>query len=161
MSVRFYGGQPVGMGNAGAVAGGNFMGAPGSAINPEAFRKDARQQKIYNKGQGTDNPNEKEIFLQRTGPRLPFAGTPSPGGSPYSEMPKEYLEQRNPFGAPVPPTSPQQSPQPGFPVQLELPLAAGSSNLPAAIGNMAGLANSQFYRGPQLGQAGLYFGGVM
>jgi hypothetical protein len=25
---------------------------------------------------------------------------------------------------------------------------------------MAGLANAQFYRGPQLGQAGLYFGGV-
>jgi hypothetical protein len=40
------------------VAGGNFMGDAGSAINPEAFKKDARQQKIYNKGMGTDNPNE-------------------------------------------------------------------------------------------------------
>jgi hypothetical protein len=44
---------------------------------------------------------------------------------------------------------------------LGLPMAMGSSNLPNAIGNMAGMANSQFYRGPQLGQAGLYFGGVM
>ena len=59
------------------VAGGNFMGGQGSQINPEAFKKDARQQKIYNKGMGTDNPNEKEIFLRRTGPQLPLAqGTP-------------------------------------------------------------------------------------
>jgi|DEB19_MinimDraft_3_1074340.scaffolds.fasta_scaffold00166_29 hypothetical protein len=54
-------------------AGGNFMGSQGSAINPEAFKRDARQQKIYNKGMGTDNPNEREIFLQRTGPQLPLA----------------------------------------------------------------------------------------
>jgi hypothetical protein len=59
------------------VAGGNFMGGQGSQINPETFKKDARQQKIYNKGMGTDNPNEKEIFLRRTGPQLPLAqGTP-------------------------------------------------------------------------------------
>jgi hypothetical protein len=104
---RVYGGQPVGMGNAGAIAG-----------------------------------------------KVPSA----PGSSPYSEFPKEYLQQRNPFGAPPVPQAPQQAPQPGVPVQLELPLAMGSSNLPNAIGNMAGVANSQFYRGPQLGQAGLYFG---
>jgi len=29
----------------------------------------------------------------------------------------------------------------------------GSSNLPDAVGNMGGLANAQFYEGPQLGQA--------
>ena len=29
----------------------------------------------------------------------------------------------------------------------------GSSNLPAAIGNMGGIANAQFFEGPQLGQA--------
>jgi hypothetical protein len=45
--------------------------------------------------------------------------------------------------------------------QLPRAVLPGSSNLPNAIGNMAGVANSQFYRGPQLGQAGLYFGGVM
>lgn len=54
-------------------AGGNFMGGQGSAINPESFKKDSRQQKIYNKGMGTDNPNEREIFLKRTGPQLPLA----------------------------------------------------------------------------------------
>jgi hypothetical protein len=54
-------------------AGGNFMGSQGSSINPEAFKKDSRQQKIYNKGMGTDNPNEREIFLKRTGPQLPMA----------------------------------------------------------------------------------------
>ena len=36
--------------------------------------KDAqRKQKIYNKGKGTDNPNEKDTFLKRTGPQLPLA----------------------------------------------------------------------------------------
>lgn len=62
------------------IAGGNFMGGQGSAINPDAFKKDARQQKIYNKGMGTDNPNEREIFLQRTGPQLPLAGLGNMGG---------------------------------------------------------------------------------
>lgn len=53
---------------------------------------------------------------------------------------------------------------PSFPpeeaIPLRLPLASfpGSSNLPAAIGNMGGiqnaefLANAQFFRGPQFGQ---------
>jgi hypothetical protein len=35
----------------------------------------------------------------------------------------------------------------------QLPMAFGSSNLPAAVGNMAGLANATFFEGPQLGQA--------
>ena len=76
-------------------AGGNFLGGQGSAINPEAFKKDSRQQKIYNKGMGTDNLNEREIFLKRTGPQLPMA----------------------------------------------------------SIGNVAGMANAQFFEGPQFGQA--------
>lgn len=77
----FYGGMsnvPGAPGN--LMAGGNFMGGQGSAINPEAFKKDARQQKIYNKGVGTDNPNEREIFLKRTGPQLPLAGLGNVGG---------------------------------------------------------------------------------
>jgi hypothetical protein len=83
----FYSGEsnvPGAPGN--LFAGGNFMGGAGSAINPEAFKRDARQQKIYNKGVGTDNPNEKEIFLQRTGPQLPFAyqgGTSFPIAQAY------------------------------------------------------------------------------
>lgn len=35
----------------------------------------------------------------------------------------------------------------------QLPMAFGSSNLPGAVGNMGGLANAQFFEGPQLGQA--------
>lgn len=36
--------------------------------------KDAQKtQKLYNKGSRTDNPNEKEQFLKRTGPQLPLA----------------------------------------------------------------------------------------
>jgi hypothetical protein len=35
----------------------------------------------------------------------------------------------------------------------QLPMAFGSSNLPGAAGNMAGVANAQFFEGPQLGQA--------
>jgi hypothetical protein len=79
----FYGGMsnvPGAPGN--LLAGGNFMGGAGSAINPEAFKKDSKQQKIYNKGMGTDNPNEREIFLRRTGPQLPLAmGTMQPIGN--------------------------------------------------------------------------------
>jgi hypothetical protein len=77
----FYSGEsnvPGAPGN--LFAGGNFMGGAGSAINPEALKRDARQQKIYNKGVRTDNPSEKEIFLQRTGPQLPFAGIGNVGG---------------------------------------------------------------------------------
>ena len=74
--MPYYGG---GMGVE-TLAGGNFMGGQGSAINQEAFKKDARQQKIYNKGMGTDNPNEREIFLRRTGPQLPMAGIGNVGG---------------------------------------------------------------------------------
>jgi hypothetical protein len=101
MSQSFYGGY---MGNAGRfagpgqlstdvihanipnasfgslMAGGNFMGGEGSAINPDALKKDARQQKIYNKGMGTDNPYEREFFLKRTGPQLPLAGIGNVGG---------------------------------------------------------------------------------
>lgn len=55
------------------VAGGNFVGGEGLQINPEAHKQQNRQQKIYNKGMGTDNPNEREIFLRRTGPQLPMA----------------------------------------------------------------------------------------
>ena len=32
-----------------------------------------KKQKIYNKGKSTDNPNERDTFLKRTGPQLPLA----------------------------------------------------------------------------------------
>lgn len=58
------------------------------------------------------------------------------GGTQQNQQLNEELRQRG-----IMPGGPQ------------LPLAFGSSNLPAAIGNMAGLANAQFFEGPQLGQA--------
>lgn len=86
MNYLSYGGElnvPGAAGNRGHfLAGGNFMGGAGSAINPEAFRKDARQQKIYNKGINTDNPNEKKIFLDKAGPQLPLAYNPFSGTVP-------------------------------------------------------------------------------
>lgn len=72
--MRYYGESNVPGAPGIQFAGGNFMGGEGSAINPEALKRDARKQKIYNKGINTDNPNEKEIFLRRTGPQLPLAG---------------------------------------------------------------------------------------
>tara|TARA_B100002019_G_scaffold277011_1_gene276392 strand:- start:217 stop:429 length:213 start_codon:yes stop_codon:yes gene_type:complete len=42
-------------------------------IDPTGHKKANKGQKIYNKGKSTDNPNEKETFLKRTGPRLPLA----------------------------------------------------------------------------------------
>lgn len=90
-------------------------------------------------------------------------------GNPFG--PGFVIPGKKPVGQPVLPGeskeaiqgvygTPGPKPMPGS-VPLGLPMAMGSSNLPNAIGNMAGIANSQFYRGPQLGQAGLYFGGVM
>jgi hypothetical protein len=72
---------------------------------------------------------------------------PSPGGSPYSQLPREYLEKRYPFGQqPNPTPPPPQPPQP--PVQLKLPLA-NSSNLPNALpgapGNFGGFSIAAEY----------------
>jgi hypothetical protein len=48
-------------------------GALPSTIDPSSHRQAQKTQKLYNKGIGTDNSNEKEIFLKRTGPQLPLA----------------------------------------------------------------------------------------
>jgi hypothetical protein len=50
-------------------------GALPSPIDPAAHKQAQKTQKLYNKGTGTDNSNEKEIFLKRTGPQLPLAKT--------------------------------------------------------------------------------------
>jgi hypothetical protein len=42
-------------------------------IDPEAHKRLQKTQKLYNKGTSSENPNEKEIFLKRTGPQLPLA----------------------------------------------------------------------------------------
>lgn len=81
------------------VAGGNFMGGEGLQINPEAHKQKTRQQKIYNKGMGTDNPNEKEIFLRRTGPQLPLAmGGMQPMGNAGMFMDNSQMFMGSQFG---------------------------------------------------------------
>lgn len=42
-------------------------------IDPRKHKDAQKQQKLYNKGKGTDNPYEKEMFLKRSGPQLPLA----------------------------------------------------------------------------------------
>jgi hypothetical protein len=75
-TLPYYGG---GMGVT-PLAGGNFLRGEGLQIDSEAHKQKNRQQKIYHKGMGTDNPNEKEIFLQRTGAQLPLAAVGNVGG---------------------------------------------------------------------------------
>ena len=65
---------------AGAVGnmGGMMVGQmPPSNLNhqmdPATHLKQMRQKKIYEKGIRTDNPNERDTFLRRTGPQLPLA----------------------------------------------------------------------------------------
>lgn len=42
-------------------------------INAEEHKRVNKGKKIYEKGKSTTNPNEKEIFMKRTGPQLPLA----------------------------------------------------------------------------------------
>jgi hypothetical protein len=42
-------------------------------IDPKKHKDAQKQQKLYNKGKGTDNPHEKDMFLKRSGPQLPLA----------------------------------------------------------------------------------------
>jgi len=54
------------VGNMGGMMVGHQMLPP---IDPATHREQMRQKKIYDKGRGTDNPNEKDTFLRRTGPQ--------------------------------------------------------------------------------------------
>jgi len=38
-----------------------------------------KKKKIYEKGKGTTNPNEKDTFMKKTGPQLPLAKKPTKG----------------------------------------------------------------------------------
>lgn len=146
-------------------------GMPGNGIqfqNP-SVRFDPNQLNVqplpgYNLRPGYD-PSQVDIERDRfilLNPRSGVAGNPFgpdfqiPGKKPAGQpvLPGENKESvEGVYGRPGPQPMPGSAP-------LGLPMAMGSSNLPNAVGNMAGLANSQFYRGPQLAQAGLYFGGV-
>ena len=53
-------------------------------INPSAHKEKQKKQKLYNKGAGSTNPNEKEIFLKRTGPQLPLAKTKKKNRNRYA-----------------------------------------------------------------------------
>jgi hypothetical protein len=51
--------------------------AQSMSIDPKKHKDAQKQQKIYNKGKGTDNPYEKDLFLKRSGPQLPLAKKPT------------------------------------------------------------------------------------
>lgn len=57
------GGNPLGI--------GGLVGQMLPPIDPASHRNQMRQKKIYDKGRGTDNPNEGAAFLRRTGAQLP------------------------------------------------------------------------------------------
>ena len=49
-----------------------IAGSTDHPINYDEHRQKKKGSKIYNKGKGSDNPYEKEMFLKRApGPRLP------------------------------------------------------------------------------------------
>jgi hypothetical protein len=51
--------------------------AQSMSIDPKKHKAAQKQQKIYNKGKGTDNPYERDLFLKRGGPQLPLAKKPT------------------------------------------------------------------------------------
>jgi hypothetical protein len=75
-----------------------------------------------------------------------IAGNPAPHGKMYEQQPRDYLDQRMPnyppgFG-PQPQQGQPQIPQPGTPVQLELPFAMRGLQGPVPMGNAGALATS-------------------
>jgi len=83
-------------------------------------------------------------------PRSGVAGNPNPLQDPRFKV----QGGESPYRQPVLPKerSPEEDIPFFLPGQPQLPMAYGSSNLPAAIGNMGGVQNAQFFGGPQLGQ---------
>jgi hypothetical protein len=60
----------------------NFVaGSFNHPIDPAGHKKVNKGAKIYNKGKGTDNPNERDAFMKRTGPQLPLAKKKKGGNS--------------------------------------------------------------------------------
>jgi hypothetical protein len=81
-------------------------------------------------------------------------------GNPFGS--EFVIPGKKPMGRPVLPGEnrkdiegvygrPGPQPMPGS-MPLGLPMAMGGSNLPAAIGNMAGMMSPQFYQNPQYTQ---------
>ena len=64
-------------------------------IDPEAHKRLQKTQKLYNKGTSTDNPNEREIFLKRTGPQLPLANKKSEVQVAHYEPEGDLVEYSN------------------------------------------------------------------
>ena len=74
------GGNPLGI--------GGLVGQMLPPIDPASHRNQMRQKKIYDKGRGTDNPNEADTFLRRTGAQLPPLALG--GGFPPTPMASMY-----------------------------------------------------------------------
>lgn len=66
---------------------------PSFEISP-GHKAAQKTQKIYNKGKGTDNPHEKEIFLKKTGPQLPLAKTKTSVQTAGFEPEGEFVSER-------------------------------------------------------------------
>lgn len=64
-------------------------------IDPEEHKRLQKIQKLYNKGKSTDNPNEKDIFLRRTGPQLPLASKKSQVQVAHYEPENDLVEYSN------------------------------------------------------------------
>ena len=101
-------------------------------IDPAAHKNKQRNQKLYNKGKGTDNPNEADAFLRRTGPQLPLAAV----------------------GADQQPAQGPFTPIRNYPGMGYGPYGPGGGGLPPAPVRQAN--NAGFYMGPQAGQADQY-----
>lgn len=114
------GGNPLGI--------GGLVGQMLPPINPGAHRDQMRQKKIYDKGRGTDNPNEADTFLRRTGAQLP----PLAQGLPNGEQ-----------GPSQGPNTPVRN-YPGMGYGPVGPMGGGLPPTPMA----------SMYGGPQMGQAG-------
>lgn len=64
-------------------------------IDPQKHKEAQRTQKLYNKGSGTDNPYEKEVFLKRTGPQLPLAKKKTDTQVAHYEPENDLVEYSN------------------------------------------------------------------
>lgn len=62
-------------------------------IDPEEHKRSQRNQKIYNKGKSTDNPHERDTFLKRTGPQLPFVKRKTATQVAHYEYDGDYIQE--------------------------------------------------------------------
>ena len=111
ISPQAEGGNSFGSGTSFGVGG--LVGQLLPPIDPASHRNQMRQKKIYDKGRGTDNPNEADTFLRRTGAQLPPLAQGLPNGeqgpsqgpnTPVRNYPGMGYGPVGPMGGGLPPT---------------------------------------------------------